>query len=287
LKTLFAIIILSISIFPSENYSQFSDAGITFIGKRNPVLTKFDSTSEVSVMYAYSYSGANLGDITFNSVRLEGDIHLSKMARVNVSLPFNLSSGPGGVVTGVGDALAAFTVYAKLGKSGIWGFTVGGKFATGNANSGGLPQSYQAGLGTNDLIVGISDNIKMVNICVAYQKPFGTSKNSLTGQKRGDDVMLRFGITQPIKKLNLQEEVFVIKRIQNTSLVVPGSSPLQYSVKQGTNELQVDLHGKLSYKFSPVIRTDIEGFVSLLSRNYNLDGLSKVYLLSLSAVYMW
>jgi hypothetical protein len=80
---------------------------------------------------------------------------------------------------------------------------MGAKLAAGEVNSSNLPQAYQSGLGTNDMLDGVTYTIDNYSAGAAVQIPFGRSGNAATRLKRGSDLMLRFGYTHPLDQISI------------------------------------------------------------------------------------
>jgi hypothetical protein len=282
-----AAIILITMLAQISLRSQCSDAGIMIIGQHNPEVLSHEHPDKVKLDYNIGYSGSDGGDIVYNKLIASTDLVLFSSTRLEAALPLVFNTGPTGTTGGLGDAIAVITTYIPLHKLGVWGISLGGKFATGSTTQNDLPQSYQPGLGSNDLLFGIGSNVGAANVYFAYQKPYGRSKNQLTQLKRGDDIMLRFGYGLPVDKTILQAEFIAVKQLQNSSVIVPGSDPVNYTEVDGTNQLQIDLTGRVWYNINTKFRFEAYVSIPLLKRDFNFDGLKRTFSVSASFAYIF
>lgn len=279
--------LITLFIFSAVLYAQCSDAGICVIGKNKPELSSKKSHNKLSVNYNLGFSGKEGGDFIVNTLSFGADLQIFNSSMFNIIIPITTVSGPIVTEKGFGDMIVTYTTYFHFRKLGLLGATVGAKIETGSADLDGLQQAYQPGLGTNDLLLGVGSNSGPVNIYLGYQLPFGRSPNGLTRLKRGQDIMLRFGYTQPYKLITLQAEVIAIKRLQRSSVLVPKSDPEQFTTVDGSNEFQANLLGRITFQSSKDIRLEAYVAVPLLKRTYNLDGLKRVFSFSASFNYLF
>jgi hypothetical protein len=290
---LFFALILILASLHVNSFSQCSDAGVCILGKRVCEVIKLKN-SFVSVAYSFGKSGTGqpgaYGDdnISYNSFKFEGEVEALKTSKVGFSIPYSFQSGPLGSASGIGDLIVYWTYLVPLKRKGTMGIMIGSKFATGNTNSDdSLPQSYMNGLGSNDLLLGVSYNYENINAAIAYQKPFGRSANYITRLKRGDDLLIRAGYNQTIDKLNVQAEVLTVLRLQESSIQDPLSTSDDFINIDGSNEVQVNLIGQATYSLSQSF--DVWGIIAipLLKRDYNLDGLRRSFTISASVAYLF
>lgn len=268
-------------------YSQCSDAGVCIIGKRNPEIGGNKSHNRLSMNYNLGFSGKDGGDFVINTISFETDLNIFKDSRLNINIPYTAVSGPITTEKGFGDMTVSYITYFQTRKLGLLGAIIGAKIETGSPDLDGLPQAYQPGLGTNDLLLGIGSNTGPVNVYLGYQLPFGRSSNSRTRLKRGQDIMLRFGYTQPFKSVTLQAEVIAIKRLQRSSVLIWLSNPEQFTTVEGSNEFQANLLGKITYQSTKSFRIEAYVAIPLLKRTYNLDGLKRVFSVAASFSYLF
>lgn len=259
-------------------YSQCSDAGICRLGSHYHK-EQLPNTSSISLGYVYGASGRDadlnggLNNLFYGSFRLEADIDIIKDMRMNASIPYTFVSGPLGDNNGVGDLAIIFSRSFKIESEHNLTFSLGGKLATGNVNSGdSLPQRYMPGLGTNDLIVGASYSYNNYYFGIGYQKPFGRSRNYVTRLKRGDDVLIRAGFFEKFNKVGVKAEILTIVKIQPFNVANPNSQTESFVDVDGSNEPQVNLLGTVTYQASREIALTVQAAVPFLKRDYNFDG---------------
>jgi hypothetical protein len=284
----FIILALSYSL-----YSQCSDAGVCVIGKNHNKEMKTGANT-VSLSYIFGTSGKDadingaLNNLTFGTVRLDADMEITKSLRVNTSIPYTFVTGPLGENNGVGDASIVFSKGFKIEKVHQLTFFLGGKFATGNVNSSdSLPQRYMPGLGTNDLLGGATYTYTNYYFGVAYQKPFGRSRNYDTRLKRGDDVLVRAGFFEQFNKVGVKAEILTILRVQPSSVRNPAGPDESFITIDGSNETQVNLLGTVSFMASREIMLTGQVAIPFLKRNYNYDGLKRTLSIAGTIGYMF
>jgi hypothetical protein len=291
ISVLLVLFLFSI-MFSARICAQDLDAGITIIGKRNEEQLKKEGRSKLTITNNFGIGSKNggyfkEGGFVVNTITAEGDFHIYKTTRILTILPYSIISGPAATIHGFGDMLVLCTSYFPFPGIGEWGVSLGAKFSSGSADKNGLYQAYQPALGTNDLLIGVVKNAGLVNFAVAYQHPFDRSNNTYTKLKRGDDFMLRFGITQPFKKSFLQAEIIGIKRIQKSNILVFGSNPEQYVDVDNSNQFQVNLLGRFGCQTSENIRLELYGNYALLKRDDNSDGLSRLFSVAASFILLF
>lgn len=274
-----AIVVL-LMLCPNVFYAQCSDAGICVVGSRHALIGH-----RVSAGYAFSKSGKK-DDLTIHSFQIEGDIQLFHDSRLTVRLPGSRTSGPLGRTSGIGDLTLLWnqTVWEVDGNQ--VNVQIGGKFATGNANSANLPQAYQPGLGTNDFLFGVTCETEPWLFAVGYQLSRGRSNNSIIRLQRGDDLLARIGYKTHVEDLIVGLEILTVKRLHESSVLNPviatGNSFIAIS---GSDQFQVNLLARVFLPLSE--RYSLAGLaaVPLRSRSVNVDGLTRSVTLSVVIQY--
>jgi hypothetical protein len=108
--------------------------------------------------------------------------NMGKKAFLQVKWPLVLTSGDLGTVVGLGDLSISWSRRMLDVDGTSLDVVLGGKIATGKttskANGLDLPMPYQTGLGTNDLILGVSYKIDKWRFALGYQQPFGRASNN-------------------------------------------------------------------------------------------------------------
>jgi hypothetical protein len=251
--------------------SQCSDAGACSIGHRPAANLKHS----VFVSYLYGSSGKP-DDLSFHRVDVVADVAIAADSRLSLNVAFNSQSGPLGSASGIGDVVVLWT-QSMLDVSGVLMSLQGGiKFPTGSVNAAGLPQSYQPGLGTTDLILGVLAQTGRWGFAAAYQIAGGRSNNTLTRLGRGDDILGKAGYTTQLEQLSLTLEVIIIKRLQeSTILTSPAGQPEAYGRIPGSDQTQINLAARFAHPLNESL--GLSGFVAIptLKRNINTDGLKR------------
>ena len=266
-----ALFLLGLSLPSSPVFSQCSDAGVCAIGSKRSALHH-----EIGVNYIYGKSKPDDG-LSFNTVQVDAMLHVLHDSRVSVALPWTKVNGPSGSVSGIGDLSVFLNQTVSSEDAGVLSLQIGAKLATGSSNSGNLPQAYQTGLGTNDLIFGAAYETDPWLFALGYQFSRGRSDNAATLLKRGDDLLLRAGYRHEFEEFTATAEVLAINRLQLSSIVVPGSNV--FVEVPGSDQFQVNVMGRIFY---PLGSYSVQGLVALpiLNRKVNVDGLTRAFTLS-------
>lgn len=241
---------------------------------------------KVSLTYLFGKS-KKADDLVFHSVQLGVAIQVFEQSRLSFSLPFNHQSGPLGSTTGLGDMTILWSQTVLDGSSAQLGFQIGGKLAIADVNAKDLPQSYQSGLGTNDLLVGATGEFQYWNIAIAYQFSQDRSPNRIDRLKRGDDILLRIGFSDELDPWQFGGEILTIKRLQKSSILLSASGqPEVYGVLPQSDQTQVNLVGHAGYRLSNESELRWTVAFPLLNRKVNVDGLTRSLSLSIAFAYL-
>jgi hypothetical protein len=274
MKTVSAIIILVV-LTPPLLHAQCSDAGVCSVGKHESTLYH-----AVGFSYAFGKSGKE-DDLKFHTIGFDATIRAFQETRLIVSLAWSSQSGPLGSTSGLGDLSLLVHHMLSRGTSGQWNIQFGGKFATGEVHGADLPQAYQSGLGTNDLLFGLSYAKDKLTAAVGYQLSRGRSENRLTRLKRGDDLMLRAGYEVTASSLRTHLELLAIKRLHKSSVRAFTVTPTEQFVEvEGSNQLQVNVVGRAIYPLADQYSLQVLAAIPLLKRDVNLDGLTRAVTVS-------
>ena len=159
---------------------------------------------------------------------------------------------------------------------------VGGKLATGEVNAGNLPQAYQSGIGTNDLLLGLSYSYDSWNAALGYQYSRGRSDNRSTRLKRGDDLLMRLGYNAPIASMTAGVEVLAIKRLEESSVFAftTQSGDAFISIPK-SDQFQINLLGRFSFPLEEGVSLRSLIAFPILKRDINVDGLTRALTLSI------
>lgn len=271
---------LFVFLLPLSLDAQCSDAGVCAIGSKQDGESGKESRHRIALRYVYGSSGEP-DDILYHTALFEGTAALFPGGRLIVQLPYVSVDGPLGSTHGIGDV-------TLLWDQGLWRSDdvefrarFGGKIATGKDNADGLPQAYQPGLGTNDLLFGLHLNANPWAVTLGYQSSAGRSDNALTRLKRGDDLLLRAGYHPHLGPLGLSFEVIAIQRMSESSVRDPQADGNDIFINvPDSDQLQVNLLGGASAALSPDLRLAAYAAVPLLQRDVNVDGLKRALTLS-------
>lgn len=246
---------------------QCSDAGACSIGGMDHGVTHM-----AGVRYAFGTSG-KADDLTFHTVEVEASLALFADSRLSATLPWVRGSGPAGSVSGIGDLTILWHQPVLEAGAGRLSVQAGMKLASGRSNSGGLPQAYQPGLGTHDVLMGAAFETGPWTFAAGYQFSRGRSDNSVTRLRRGDDVMLRAGWQTPLGDVAAGLDVIAIKRLHLSSVLVPGTAT--FTDVPGSDQFQVNIVPAVSYPLTGGITLRAAAAVPLMKREVNVDGLTR------------
>jgi len=208
-------------------------------------------------------------------MQVEGKIYLFAQSDLFFYLPlYSYQNGPLGSVGGVGDAIL------------IWGQKIsenlklngGLKLATGDENSGAnLPQTYQPGLGTNDILLGLTYGVSDFSFSDAYQYvEKKRNENVVTRLLRGDDLFLKGSYLKTFDAFSISGEIMGIQRLQKSS-VLDSSSVEESFITVDDDQVQINLGIDLRYRFSDRLDVNLYAAFPLLQREVNVDGLKRSF----------
>lgn len=195
--------------------------------------------------------GVNIGAADNNIVAFGNYLEYANNINKNISITAKIAtlaqSGNGVSAFGIGDLFlnSAFTV-ATNNK-----ITIGVKLplTNGNAKKNGLslPMDYQASLGTTDLILGYSTNIKKLQLVAALQQPLtqnsnGYLKSSFPTTSIFNSTNIRFFESNKFKRsgdalIRISYPVSFTKQIKFTPSILP---IYHFSNDSYTNALNVE-----------------------------------------------
>lgn len=260
----------------SISAAQCSDAGVCSIGHRAP-----ESHTEIRFDYGFGRN-SKIDNLTFHSFSVSGVIPVSESTLLTVILPYSIQSGPLGTVSGVGDLTAIWTHTVFSGDDSRINLNIGGKLSLADVNARNLPQAYQSGLGTNDVLAGIAYQESQWNFSLGYQLSRGRSDNTFSRLRRGDDLLLTAGYALKTGDVELGAEILAIKRLHQSSVLVfvTAQGP-SYTDLPKSDQTQVNLVGRAVYPLTETLL--LRGILALpaLKRDVNVDGLTRTLSLSI------
>lgn len=277
--------IIALNFCAFDSFAQCSDAGICQIGE---YLTNGEEKEQfnLSALYKYGYSGKDY-DIQYHSIVLGGSYHLLDNSSVQFLFPYNIQSGPEGSVNGIGDLIISWNQNLYSYKYSSLTASIGVKLPTGNDNQDSLPQSYQSGLGTTDMLIGINYYYNNFGIGAGYQLSGGRN-NNLYRLEKGDDLLLRVSYEVSIDKLNIIPQLLYIQPMSKSTILNPLFPREGNFVEvEKSNKSQINLLTELSYKIGYNLSLDGNFAIPFLKRETNVDGLTRAYSASLGLSYLF
>lgn len=279
------LVILAVILTNYVSFPQCSDAGICSVGEQTG-----ERNSVISLGSTYGSSGKD-DNINFYSVKLSGMFlpfsttgGFFQNSSFVVEVPFNIQSGPLGSVNGLGDLTILFNQPLYSSKIDLV-MSVGAKIATANVDGNSLPQAYQSGLGTNDILLGLTLVYESINFSIGYQKSTGRSSNSLTRLKRGDDLLLKAGYQFKLDDLTLSSGLLYIQRIGESSVIVPSAINNTFISIPKSDQNQLNLLMTINYRLSEVYSLQAGFAVPFIKREINVDGLTRKVSTGLEFLY--
>ncbi len=269
-----AITVLTTTAFSiSPAFAQCSDAGICSIE------SALHDRKHQSINFDYIY-GASDSSLTYSTYQLSADINLFTGTKIWGSLPLVMTDGPLGGVSGIGDLILVINQKLfEIGGAGTY-IDFGTRLATGSQNAGdSLPLKYQTGLGSNDLMLGVSVVSDNVNVGIGYQLNGGRSSNEFTRLKRGDDFIVRGGYMHRGESVDFGGELLAIKKLEEQSILdhIDTLGKEIFRNLPGSDAFQLNALVKARWNIaSSFALTGSVGF-PLLERKVSVDGLTRAY----------
>ena len=299
-------VLFILGILSNISFGQCSDAGVCSIASHPSEY----SLPGYSLGLGYSIGSSGKEDkITYHSLSVKGSYDILTNVSLSLAVPFNIQTSDYSTISGIGDIsfvsnfflwreemfpLTSDTVFAH--EPPIFGglqFQLGGKFATGRVNEKNLPLKYQSGLGTSDLLLGMTYTHQGFLLGVGYQHPFGITKNSFDSIGRGPDFLWRISYSTRVGDFNFSGDILAIKRLAETKQYVDSNfvfttefSPDPIDVSKGyykilgSNQFQINFSARAQYILSIHTTTEIGVAFPLLKRKENSDGLKRAFTIS-------
>lgn len=247
--------------------AQCSDAGACSIGAREE-----GPGHRIGVRYAFGKSGKTDG-LTFHAVEVEADVALFGTSRLMITMPWSRSSGPAGELSGPGDLTVLWQQHLAMIGPGALSVQAGARLATGESDGGGLPQAYQPGLGTNDILLGLAFVSGSWHAAAGYQVSRGRSDNAISRLRRGDDLMVRAGYATDLSGVQVGLDMLAIKRLQSSSIA--GAVAGTFVDVPGSDQFQVNVVPSAEIPVGGAFALRIAAALPLRSREVNVDGLTR------------
>jgi hypothetical protein len=255
-------------------YAQCSDAGACSVK-----LHSSQAGLQIQPTIEFGQSG-KADDLSFLTLKLFAQYEVVENSTVSFAVPFSRVSGPLGSVSGLGDAIILWDQRFFEEEEREFHVQAGAKVATGAANKGGLPQTYQTGLGTNDMLLGALYRAEDWRFNISYQYSPGRSENSLTRLYRGDDVVARVERKMQFKPIEASVSLLAVKRLGISSVRDALSAAESFVDVAGSDQFQLNLAADLLYPLD-TSKTFVCGLAfPLLKRAVNVDGLTRAFTVS-------
>jgi hypothetical protein len=281
-----------IAAYHSSTAQGCSDAGVCTMGTMRSATHDRDTSAYASVTLTPSYGAGEQG-VAIVQVLPEVEWRVAHLVTLRASLPLMYTSGSLGTNSGIGDAVFSVSRTFQLSDDVGMGLTLGTRLPTGTTNAvytatASLPMPYQTGLGTTDLVVGVSSTFDRWSVALGYQRVLANNNlNTYVDQgldyftskdyQRGDDAILRIGRAIPIADIDLVPSVLAIYRVQQDRVMgerVEGSDGLT---------LNLALAASASIADRMNLRFDVAAPV--IVRKVRADGLTRALVVSLSLAY--
>lgn len=236
------------------------------------------------------------------------DLNFSLNSRTSfqIKLPYQMVRGRLAHTSGLGDISLCLTRTLLNTERFDINFSIGGKIPTNNSSKDTeglpLPMYYQTGLGTYDLIVGISVVSRKWLFATGIQHPFnknenkflweawkGTSEEPYIGLynqanqlKRGTDIMFRVERNWRFSRFNFSLGLLPIYRVNNDEISLVDGTRVEPKGAQG-----LALSGIFTAGYSFNIKSGIKLLAGhkIVQRDNNPDGLTREFVSTLGYYY--
>ena len=284
MRKLFVVLIILISsgFYTSKNYAQCSDAGICQLGAH---LTEGEKELfNISGAYKYGYSGKE-DDIKFHSFVLDGSYNLLAKSSVQFLISYNIQSGPAESINGIGDLIISWNQQLFSDENSSFSASLGAKLATGDDTKDNLPQKYQSGLGTNDVLFGLSYTYDKISVGAGYQLAGGRNDN-IQRLERGDDLLLRASYQLSFDQFSIIPQLLFIQRLAKSTILDTTSTDEESFVEvDKSDQAQLNFLVKLEYEISKNISLVGDFAIPFIKREVNVDGLTRAYSASIGVTF--
>lgn len=276
---IFSLLILIFSGNSVLLIAQCSDAGVCSVG--HIMDDNKDNILNINLGYKFGSSGKE-DDVKYHSFLLGAVYNVLEKTAFQMSIPYNIQSGPLGDVKGIGDLLISVTQNFISQNNSSLDASIGAKFATGEDNADNLPMAYQSSLGSNDILFTINYNYKNIGFGVGYQLA-GERNDNITKLKRGDDLLLRASYNFLLDRLNITPQILFIKRLSESNVVNSASmAPMEtYIDVENSDQDQLNLLTVIQYQIDNNYSLFADFAIPFIKREVNVDGLTRSFSASL------
>ena len=284
IKSAFAFSVLLIVLFLSIKINaQCSDAGICQLGSHS-IEDESKSLFDISASYKFGYSGKE-DDVQFHSLQLNGNYNLFERTTVQFLFPYNIQSGPAGSVSGIGDLILSVNQNLILDGNSLLNASAGVKLTTGDDNKDSLPQVYQSGLGSNDLLFALNYTHNKISVSAGYQFAGGRNDN-IYRLERGDDLLLRALYQLSFDQLSIVLQFLFIQRLAKSSILDTTSTEEEKFVEvDNSDQTQLNFLTVLEYKIDENLSLTGDFAIPFIKREVNVDGLTRAFSASVGVMF--
>jgi len=276
-KKIFSALFIIIFIHSDPVFAQCSDAGACrFTGFEG------NNSSDMNLSFSYKngYSGKE-SDVIFSSFQAAVQYRLFRNSVLEAVIPYNLQSGPLGKVGGAGDLILSWSQELFSNEKSSISLLLGVKLATGDENKEPeLPQVYQPGLGSDDLIFTVDYNYENFGFGAGYQLAGKRNDKEGLKLKRGDDLLFRTSYIFRIDNITFLPQLILVKRLSESNILNLSASEEKYIDIDKSDQLQLNLLLGSEYLLNNEISLFTEAALPLLKREVNVDGLTRAYTLT-------
>ena len=289
----FAVLLMMlIAAYQSSTSQGCSDAGVCTMGTMRSTTHELDSSARGFISISTSYGAGEQG-VSIMQVVPEVEWHVGQLMSLRASVPVMHTSGSIGSNSGIGDAVISVSRTVPLIDDVEMGLTLGTRLPTGTTNAvytptASLPMPYQTGLGTTDLVVGVSSTYDRWSIALGYQRVLANNNlNTYVDQglgyftskdyQRGDDAILRVGRAIPIADIDLVPSVLAIYRVQQDRVM--GERV------EGSDGLTLNLALAASTSIADRMNLRLDAAAPVIVRKVRADGLTRALVVSLGLTY--
>ena len=265
--------------------AQCSDAGVCSVGGHSIDLED-KSLFNISASYNFGSSGKE-DDVKYHSIQIGALYNVLDNTSLQLSLPYNIQSGPLGDVNGIGDLIISVNQNLFSDENNSLVATIGAKLATGDDNQRYLPQAYQSGLGSNDLLFALNYSYQNIGLGIGYQLAGGRNDNSITKLKRGDDLLLRASYNFMLDEFIIKPQILFINRLGKSSVVnllAMGPTDSFIDVEK-SDQTQVNLLTQVQYQMNSNYSLFADFAIPFIKREVNVDGLTRSFSASIGVQF--
>jgi len=281
--SLITVFLLAINFYSIENFAQCTDGGICQLGG-HLLEDEAGEMFNISTNFKYGYSGKE-DDVKYYSFIVDGYYNVLDKSSIQLMIPYNIQSGPLGDVSGIGDIIVSWNQGLYTDGSSSLNALVGIKLATGDDIKDSLPQVYQSGLGTNDLLLGVNYTYERFLIGAGYQL-YGGRNNDTYQLKKGNDLLLRASYQFSFDDFSIIPQLLYIQPLAESSILDSTSTNGDtYIDVEDSNQPQLNFLASLKYRLNHNFALMGDFAIPFIKRKVNLDGLQRAITASLGVMF--